>query len=67
MRTLGPFQGTAEPTPQDGDRNLIEWKWTVGFTLEIPADWLSGVYLGKLTTLPAPGGQYLDLEMKSDA
>ena len=48
MRTLGPLQGTAEPTPKDGDRNLIECNWKVGFSLEIPKDWLSGVYLGKL-------------------
>ena len=67
MRSLGPLQGTAEPTPQDGARNLLESNWKVGFSLQIPADWLSGVYLGKLTTLPAAGGQYLDLEMISEA
>jgi hypothetical protein len=67
LRSLGPLQGTAEPTPQDGDRNLVECKWKVGFSLEIPADWLSGVYLGKLSTIPAPGGQYLDLEMRSES
>ena len=67
MRSLGPLQGTAEPTPKDGERSLIEANWKVGFSLEIPADWLSGVYLGKLSTLPALNGQYLDLEMKSEA
>jgi len=67
MQSLGPLQGTAEPTPQDGERNLVECNWKVGFSLEIPADWLSGVYLGKLSTLPAPGGQYLDLEMISES
>ena len=67
MRSLGPLQGTTEPTPKDGERSLIECSWKVGFSLEIPADWLSGVYLGKLSTLPALAGQYLDLEMKSEA
>ena len=67
MRTLGPLQGTAEPTPKDGVRNLIECNWKVGFSLEIPNDWLSGVYLGKLSTLPSPTGQYLDLEMASES
>ena len=67
MRSLGPLQGTAEPTPKDGERSLIEANWRVGFSLEIPADWLSGVYLGKLSTLPALNGQYLDLEMKNEA
>ena len=28
---------------------------------------MSGVYLGKLSTLPALDGQYLDLEMNSEA
>ena len=67
VQSLGPLQGTAEPTPQDGERSLVECKWKVGFSLEIPADWLSGVYIGKLSTLPAPGGQYLDLEMSSES
>src|SRR5688500_11298747 len=57
MRSLGPLQGTAEPTPKDGERTLVECNWRVGFSLDIPDDWLSGVYLGKLSTLPAPGGQ----------
>ena len=67
MRTIGPLQGTDEPTPQDGNRNLIECSWKVGFSLEIPKDWVSGVYLGKLSTVPSPAGQYLDLEMVSEA
>lgn len=67
MRTIGPLQGTVEPTPKDGPRSLIECNWKVGFSLEIPEDWLSGVYLGKLTTLPSPTGQYLDLAMASES
>ena len=47
MRDPGPLQGTAEPTPKDGDRNLVECNWKVGFSLEIPQDWVSGVYLGQ--------------------
>jgi hypothetical protein len=67
MRTIGPLQGTAEATPADGPRNVIECRWRVGFSLEIPSDWLSGVYLGKLSTLPSPSGQYLDLELASES
>jgi hypothetical protein len=67
MRTIGPLQGTTEATPGDGNRNLIECNWKVGFSLEIPQDWLSGVYLGKLSTIPEPAGQYLDLELASEA
>ena len=67
MRTVGPLQGTTEATPGDGNRKLIECSWKVGFSLEIPHDWLSGVYLGKLSTIPDPAGQYLDLEVASEA
>ncbi len=67
MRSLGPLQGTAEPTPKDQARNLLECNWKVGFSLEIPADWLSGVYIGKLATLPAANGQFLDLEMSNES
>ena len=45
----------------------MECNWKVGFSLEIPKDWLSGVYLGKLSTLPVSTGQYLDLEMAARA
>ena len=45
----------------------VECNWKVGFSLEIPKDWLSGVYLGKLSTLPAATGQFLDLEMRSES
>jgi hypothetical protein len=52
MATLGPFQGTAQPIPPVGDKRLRECRWTPATSLKIPADWLSGVYLGRLTTWP---------------
>ena len=67
MRTFGPLQGSAGETPLDGRRNVIECDWKVGVTVEIPRDWLSGVYLGKLSTLSSPTGQYLDLDMTSES
>lgn len=67
MRSLGPFHGTEELTPKDGPRNLIECNWKVGFSVEIPRDWLSGVYLGKLSTIPEPDGQYLDRDMTAES
>jgi hypothetical protein len=60
MRSMGPFQGTPQPTPEDGERSRIECHWKVGFDLEIPKDWVSGVYLGKLTTLQTKVQQFLD-------
>jgi hypothetical protein len=52
MTTLGPFDGVVQETPMPGDKNLHECRWSKTTTLEIPSDWVSGVYLGRLTTLP---------------
>lgn len=52
MTTLGPFRGTAQPIPPVGDKRLRECRWAPCTALTIPADWLSGVYLGRLTTIP---------------
>ncbi|MBI5769164.1 MAG: twin-arginine translocation signal domain-containing protein [Verrucomicrobia bacterium] len=57
MTTLGPFRGTKQPEPAAGDRRLVECSWASSASLKIPADWLSGVYLGRLTTLPERADQ----------
>lgn len=49
---LGPFDGVTQPDPSKGEKNLHECRWPAAATLTIPDDWLSGVYLGRLTTLP---------------
>lgn len=54
MTTLGPFEGTAQETPQPGNRNLHECRWKASIRLDIPSDWPSGIYLGRLTTLVDP-------------
>src|SRR5437879_12835266 len=52
MTTLGPFDGKPQPVPAIGERSLHECKWEPAASLKIPNDWVSGVYLGRLTTLP---------------
>lgn len=49
LRTLGPFEGKPQPVPPVGDKRLRECKWDPCTTVEIPKDWPSGVYLGKLS------------------
>ena len=51
MQTLGPLQGKPQPDPEIAPRRLRECRWDVSLSLPIPADWKSGVYLGKLTAL----------------
>jgi hypothetical protein len=49
VKSLGPFSGTVQPDPPIGDKRVRDCRWEPCATLTIPADWASGVYLGKLT------------------
>ena len=51
MTTLGPFEGKTQPDPEIQDLRLRECRWEPSAELRIPDDWLSGVYLGRLTLL----------------
>jgi hypothetical protein len=46
---LGPFAVKPQPTPAVGERRLRECRWERTTRVEIPRDWVSGVYLGKLS------------------
>jgi hypothetical protein len=46
---LGPFKGVVQPEPEIGPRRLRECKWEPCASLKIARDWVSGVYIGKLT------------------
>src|SRR5688572_4371026 len=49
VAALGPFKGEPQPTPELGEERLRACRWASTTRLTIPGDWLSGVYLGKLT------------------
>jgi len=49
MTTRGPFGGKTQPVPPVGPRRLRECQWETSAELRIPAEWPSGVYLGRLT------------------
>lgn len=51
---LGPYPGQPQPVPELGPSpgRLRECRWDASAELTIPDDWLSGMYLGKLTTVP---------------
>jgi len=49
VHALGPLRGRVQPDPPVGKRRLCECRWEPCAELRIPDDWLSGVYLGKLT------------------
>lgn len=52
MHTLGPVKGQVQTVPDTGENRLKECHWEPSATLKIPEDWPSGVYLGRLTTVP---------------
>jgi hypothetical protein len=49
MKELGPFQGRTKPDPEIGPKRLRDCAWDACAELQIPSEWLSGVYVGKLT------------------
>jgi hypothetical protein len=54
VKTLSPNKGLprgiTQLTPVDGLNHIMECNWKVSSKLKIPEDWVSGVYLGKLST-----------------
>jgi hypothetical protein len=51
MQSFTEISGQTQPTPVDGQRGLREARWEPSLSFEIPEEWVSGVYLGKLTEL----------------
>jgi len=52
------------PKPESGT-GLIECRWTDPHSLKIPSDWVSGVYLAKLTALPSRIGSWIIFVVRS--
>ncbi|MEK7407009.1 MAG: N,N-dimethylformamidase beta subunit family domain-containing protein [Acidobacteriota bacterium] len=52
MQTLGPLEAKPQPDPAVGPERLRECRWEPSAELAIPADWPSGVYLGRLSRIP---------------
>ncbi|HCL92679.1 MAG TPA: hypothetical protein P5037_02850 [Candidatus Paceibacterota bacterium] len=66
VKRLGPFQGAQQPDPPIGPRRLRDCQWEACAALKIPADWLSGVYVGKLTAQPAGWQSYVIFIVRDD-
>lgn len=59
MKSFNSLAGVTQSTPADGDNYLIECKWKPSVSIKIPKDWVSGVYLGKLSTLKTEAQAYI--------
>lgn len=52
MLTTDDLNGFEQQTPSPGEKDLHECRWKPSYELSIPKDWVSGVYLGRMTTIP---------------
>jgi hypothetical protein len=59
VATLGPIACEPQATPPVGPERVRACDWSETYALEIPDDWLSGVYLGKLTELEGGWQSYV--------
>lgn len=49
MQTVGPIAGiTQQACPRDEAIGIIDCNWSTSYTLNVPTNWVSGVYLAKL-------------------
>lgn len=50
FKQLGPFDVSKQETPVVGEQRLRECNWKESASLTIPKDWLSGVYVAKISS-----------------
>src|SRR6266542_2282355 len=66
MMRIGPIEAHTQPTPEDGEKNLRDCKWTKSFEIKIPNDWVSGVYIGKMTATVSGMQSYIVFIVKDE-
>lgn len=63
---LGKFEGITQPDPPIGDKRVRNCDWKPTAEIKIPADWLSGVYVAKLTELTEGLQSYIVFVVRDD-
>lgn len=66
MRKLGPFAGEVQLDPPVGKKRVRDCRWKACASLTIPLDWVSGVYVGKLTTVREGWQSYVVFIVRDD-
>src|SRR5690606_28200335 len=66
MKSFKSLKGTPQPTPEEGVKSVLECQWKESVSFTIPDDWVSGVYLGKLTTHNTDAQAYLIFIVRDD-
>src|SRR6187200_538702 len=66
MDQLPEKQGSSQPDPPAGEVRVRECSWQTSHEIKIPADWPSGVYLGKLTEQTEKIDSYIIFIVRDD-
>ena len=66
VKSFVNLKGSPQPTPEEGVKSLMECRWAEALSFRIPADWVSGVYLGKLSTQKTEGQAYIVFIVRDD-
>ena len=66
MADLGEFDGAEQPDPPLGEKRLRRCAWKTSTELTIPADWPSGVYVGKLASRDSGLQSYVIFIVRDD-
>lgn len=66
-RDAGVLEGKTQQAPDpDPQTNFFECNWESSYSLVIPEEWLSGVYLCKLSTIPGNFQSYMIFIVRDD-
>ncbi len=66
VKSLGPFQGQVQADPPMGKHRVRICQWEPCAELRIPNDWVSGVYVGKLTAERSDTQSYVIFIVRDD-
>ena len=66
MHQLGAIKSETMPDPETGPKRLRNCQWEVAAELTIPEDWMSGVYVGKMTTVDEGLQSYVIFIVRDD-
>jgi hypothetical protein len=66
VKQLGEFRGTVQQDPPIGPKRVRVCEWEPCAELKIPGDWLSGVYLAKLTAADSGLQSYAIFILRDD-
>ncbi|HEY2795496.1 MAG TPA: N,N-dimethylformamidase beta subunit family domain-containing protein, partial [Micromonosporaceae bacterium] len=67
MITSGSIAGDTQPPPSvDPETGLVASAWRVGWTLTIPADWVSGLYMAEFTVEGDDQSTYTPFVVRDD-